>query len=204
MAEHIAMSGRALRRATAVALLAGVALAGATTAAPAGAALAPSVVRACPGAEAEPRTASPRALAATTVCLVNRIRVQRRLPRLRPQRSLDAFAQGFARRMVRQRFFDHDVPGGPTFSQRARASTYARAARRMAMGENLAWGQGSYSTPAAIVESWMRSPGHRANILNRTFRDIGVGFVPGVPQAGGRSGASGTYVHAFGRRVARR
>lgn len=204
MARGGGRRGARIRRASALVLLAGAAVAGPQLAPPAGAAPAPSVIGACPHAEAEPGTVGPRALGAATVCLVNRIRAQRRLPRLRPQRALDGFAQGFARRMVRQRFFDHDVPGGPTFSQRARASAYARAAGRMAMGENIAWGQGSYSTPAAIVTSWMRSPGHRANILSRRYRDIGVGVVPGTPEAGGGSGASGTYVHAFGRRVARR
>lgn len=192
---------RASRAATALA--AAALLGGALAATPAQAALAPSVVRACANATAEPGTVSPRALGAATVCLVNRIRTQRRLPRLRPERRLDGFAQGFARRMVRQGFFDHDVPGGPTFSQRARASAYARAARRMAMGENLAWGTGDWATPAAIVDSWMGSPGHRANILSRDFRDIGVGVVAGVPEAGGPRGPAGTYVHAFGSRTLR-
>jgi uncharacterized protein YkwD len=44
----------------------------------------------------------------------------------------------------------------------------------------------------------MHSPGHRANILNGAFRDIGVGLTLGVPVAGGGSGA--TYVNEFGTR----
>ena len=41
-------------------------------------------------------------------------------------------------------------------------------------GENIAMG---YATPQAVVNGWMNSPGHRANILNASFTRIGVGYV---------------------------
>ena len=43
-------------------------------------------------------------------------------------------------------------------------------------GENIAKG---YATPQAVVNAWMHSPGHRANILNATYTRIGVGYVEG-------------------------
>ena len=46
----------------------------------------------------------------------------------------------------------------------------------MAAGENIAWG---YRSPQAVVDGWMNSPGHRANILNEDFHQMGVGVVPG-------------------------
>ena len=65
------------------------------------------------------------------------------------------------------------------------------------MGENLAWATGVESTPAGIMRDWMASPGHRANILRRSYRDVGVGVVIGVP-SDGTIGA--TYTADFGAR----
>ena len=159
--------------------------------------------RPCPAATAQPGTVPAPALGRATICLVNRIRTARGMPALRPNRQLDAFASSYARRMVRGGFFAHDVPRGPTFRQRVAASAYARAARRMSMGENLAWAAGGLASPAQIVTSWMRSPGHRANILRRDFRDIGVGVAPAAPERGWEGFGPATYVHAFGVRTAR-
>ena len=54
------------------------------------------------------------------------------------------------------------------------------------------------ATPTAIVAAWMASPDHRANILNRDFRDTGIGIVAQVPSryANGMLGA--TYTQQFG------
>ena len=51
-------------------------------------------------------------------------------------------------------------------------------------------------TPEAIVDAWMNSSGHRANILSRDFREIGVGFSPGTPNGGSATG--GIYTTDFG------
>ena len=63
------------------------------------------------------------------------------------------------------------------------------------LGENLEWGTGALATPRGALESWMKSPGHRANILRRSFRELGVGVVLGVP-VGDTAGA--TYTVDFG------
>jgi uncharacterized protein YkwD len=171
---------------------------------PAHSALPPAITAPCPNAHAEPGTVAPRALGVASVCLVNRVRVGRGVPRLRVNPHLNAFAGSFTRRMVGQQFFAHDVPGGPTFVQRANSSSYARSARGgVSMGENLAWATGSLATPAAMVDAWMSSPGHRANILRRDFRDIGFGVVAAAPESGMEGFAPATYVHAFGRRARR-
>jgi len=167
------------------------------------AALAPAVVKACANADAQPGERSAKALGTATVCLVNKVRRAHGMRALRRTEHLNGFAAGFSRRMVKADFFAHDVPGGPTFAERARSSAYARAARRMSMGENLAWGTAELATPAAIVGAWMRSPGHRSNILRRTFRDIGLGVVQGAPERGDVGGVAITYVHAFGWRTLR-
>ena len=70
---------------------------------------------------------------------------------------------------------------------------------RWAYGENIAWGADWRGSPAAIVEAWMDSPPHRANILNRSFREVGVGFDTGTP--GGDRAPGGIYTVDFGLRV---
>ena len=52
-------------------------------------------------------------------------------------------------------------------------------------GENIAYGSGSYSTVGRIMDGWMNSPGHRANILNGEFRKIGIGVRMGNFQGTG-------------------
>ena len=104
--------------------------------------------------------------------------------------------------MVKRRFFDHVSPGGGTMMDRIKAAGWAPSGSWSA-GENIAWGSGSLATPASIVNGWMHSAGHRANILNGSFSQIGIGIAAGAPQGGIRGG--GTYVTDFtsGERVSR-
>jgi uncharacterized protein YkwD len=53
-------------------------------------------------------------------------------------------------------------------------------ARGPVVGENLAWGSGSYAAPATIVHEWLASPEHRANLLRPGFDRIGIGEVTGT------------------------
>lgn len=151
---------------------------------------------ACRGANLAPSPAHALAVRRATLCLLNRQRAAHGLPRLREHRSLSHAAANYARQMVAQRFFDHVSPAGSTMSQRIKRTNYLRHTRAWSLGENLAWGSGGAATPARIVNAWMHSAGHRANILNRSFREIGIGVALGSPR--GRSGA--TYVNEFGRR----
>ncbi len=67
----------------------------------------------------------------------------------------------------------------------------------MTFGDNLAFVAGPRSTPREIVVAWMHSSGHRANILNGRFREIGIGVVFDTPSQG-LTGA--TYTTTFGAR----
>jgi uncharacterized protein YkwD len=51
--------------------------------------------------------------------------------------------------------------------------------RARAIGENVAWGQGGSVRARTVVAQWMASPWHRANLLSREFRRIGIGVVAG-------------------------
>ena len=72
--------------------------------------------------------------------------------------------------MAKNHYFDHNSPtyGSPFDMMRALGISYRTA------GENIAMG---YSTPQAVMQGWMNSEGHRANILNASFTTIGVGYV---------------------------
>jgi uncharacterized protein YkwD len=83
--------------------------------------------------------------------------------------QLAAVARAHCVDMAQRRFFAHTNPDGLSpFDRMRNAGIAYRAA-----AENIAVGQ---STPAGVVESWMNSPGHKANILNGRYTHIGIGF----------------------------
>jgi len=176
------------------AALAAVAL----TAAPFLLGAAPADARACRGAHASAAD-DPRRASAATLCLLNRQRAAHGLRPLHRNRALATAAARHSRDMARRNFFAHTAPGGVTFADRIRGARY-RPRGGWSIGENIAWGSGRLASPAAIVRGWMRSPGHRANILDGRFRAIGVGVARGVPYAAsagvGRRGA--LYTTDFG------
>lgn len=150
----------------------------------------------CAGADVSPHALTVTQARAATVCLLN---VQRRAHGLAPLRhnaGLALAGQRHARDMVQRRYFSHVSRGGTRFSTRIKRTGYLRGAGRALLGENLAWGSGRLATPRQIVRTWMRSPGHRANILKPAFREVGIGVVRARPA--GTSGA--TYAAEFGRR----
>jgi uncharacterized protein YkwD len=165
---------------------------------------APGLARAaaCEGADAQPGQASDTAVSSATLCLMNAQRSAHGLLALRARPVLANVAGQYAGEMVGEGFFAHTSPRGSTVLSRIRATTYLRGARRWSVGENIAWGSGTLATPRAIVEAWMQSPGHRANLLSARFRDVGLGIAEGAPAqlAGDQRGA--TYVTDFGRRSA--
>jgi uncharacterized protein YkwD len=165
---------------------------------------APAAARAaepCKDAGALPGQVSQERLRAATLCLMNAERTTRGLARLRQQPALDRIATNYARMMVREGFFDHTSPDGSTMMSRLRSTPYLRDVSSWSAGENLAWGTGSLATPRATVRAWMHSAGHRENLLDPSFRDVGIGVAAGAPEALGPDEAGGTYVTDFGRRV---
>lgn len=164
-----------------------------STTAPAPTTTPASAVAGCAGADALPGSVSAATVRSAMLCLLNVQRAAHGLPALRASRPLRAAATRWARTMVSRHFFDH-ARSGSTLSTRVARTAYLRRTRSWALGENIAYGSGARGTPAAIVAAWMGSPPHRANILLRRFRDIGIGVAPGVPVGG--SGA--TFVTDFG------
>lgn len=155
--------------------------------------------RACSSANAAASQVSKRVLVRATLCVLNAERARRDLRPLRLNRRLSRAARRHSRAMARKRFFSHTSPGGRTFVDRIRRTGYLRGARRWNIGENIAWGSGGLSAPRSVATAWMKSAGHRANILSRSFGSIGIGVARGTPFGGGGA----IYTTDFGRAVRR-
>ena len=107
---------------------------------------------------------------AEVIRLVNDIRAENGLGTLQTNWQLSRVARYKSQDMHDRGYFSHTSPTyGSPFDMIKSFNISYRAA-----GENIAKG---YRTPAAVVEGWMNSPGHRANILNASFSEIGVGYV---------------------------
>ena len=89
--------------------------------------------------------------------------------------------------------FSH-TPCGMSFAVTFRRAGYLPA---RAFGENLAWGQGELGSPLRTLAAWLRSAPHRANLLARRWRDLGIAFERG--HMFGHDGVS-LWVMQFGRR----
>jgi uncharacterized protein YkwD len=147
-----------------------------------------------------PSTSDLALVRAATLCLVNRERTSRGERALNADRDLQQAAQAHSQDMAAGDYFEHDGRGGSTPLSRMRAAGYIFSSHLgYAIGENIAWATLWMATPKAIVAGWMASPGHRANILDATFRDSGVGVSPHplASLAHGQSG--GIYTQDFGR-----
>jgi uncharacterized protein YkwD len=161
----------------------------------------PAIASACSDADIAPTGRNIAKARAATLCLLNEQRALHGLRNLRAHRMLQSAAQRYAGAMVKGGFFSHVSPTGSTLEQRIRQGTrYLAGALRYEIGENIAWGQGTLAKPRSIVAAWMASPGHRANILRATFREIGIGIVPGAPVAGLGGDPAVTYANEFGAR----
>ncbi|MFJ4525144.1 CAP domain-containing protein [Streptomyces sp. NPDC088810] len=150
--------------------------------------------RATPSAPAKPRSTPSRtatkapapastpvtvsreaAVEAEVLKLVNEERAKAGCSPLAANSSLTKLAESFSDDMAARGFFDHTDPDGRTPWDRAAAAGVTDLG-----GENIARGQ---ADAAAVMQAWMSSPGHRANILNPDFKTLGVGvhFGPGGP-----------------------
>ena len=151
---------------------------------------------ACANADKHPSQATVKQLRVATVCLLNAERRKHGRARLRANNGLALAGQRHARDMVRKHYFAHDSRSGGDFKDRIVRTGYTHGSAAI-LGENLAWGSHDLASPRAIVRSWMKSPGHRANILQPKFRHIGIGVVRAAPMSANNAA---TYAAEFGRR----
>ncbi|MZF88891.1 CAP domain-containing protein [Streptomyces sp. SID5643] len=118
-----------------------------------------------PGASAA--LAGESAAAAQVLSLVNEERAKVGCSPVAANSALTGLAQSYSEDMAARGFFDHTDPDGRTPWDRAEKAGISNLG-----GENIARGQ---ADAAAVMDAWMNSPGHRANILNCDFKTLGVG-----------------------------
>jgi uncharacterized protein YkwD len=140
----------------------------------------------CPNADAQPDQVSVYDYAKSLICEVNVQRAAWGRAGLAPSTRLDHAAAGQSRDMVERGYFSHTSPDGHTLADRLDAVGFIPHSTRYrwSAGENLAAGEGSNGTPAAIAAAWMRSPTHRSNLVDPDFRMAGIGLARGMPRRG--------------------
>lgn len=131
-------------------------------------------------------------------CLITKERRRHDLAPLRDRRALRRAAEGHSRDMVRRAYFAHVSPSGSRPESRVRRAGYLRRVRRWELGEALGWGTLDQARPASLVQRLLASPGHRALLLDRSFRDIGIGIALGAP-TGDEAEPGVTLTLTFGR-----
>jgi uncharacterized protein YkwD len=160
------------------------------------AAASPASAAHCKGADRPAAQMRGGKAAKLTLCLLNKERAKRGLHKLDANRKAAKAARRHNRLMVRRNCFDHECPGEPDLVGRLTKSGYLPCSCSWAVGENIAWGSGSYGSPRRIVAGWMGSPPHRENILYPRFEHIGVAVERGDPGTGYPRTA--TYTTDFG------
>ncbi|MDR3083763.1 MAG: CAP domain-containing protein [Streptomyces sp.] len=113
------------------------------------------------------RTSAPSSVEAQVIALVNQERANVGCRPVSADSDLHGLAQAFSEDMAARDFFDHTDPSGNDPWDRAKARGITDLG-----GENIARGQ---ANAQSVMDAWMHSPGHRANILNCDFTTLGVG-----------------------------
>ena len=119
-----------------------------------------------------------------TFALHNKVRRNNNLPTFCVHPLLQKAARSHSKDMIERDYFSHDTKGkNETFAERLKRFGYdPKGYRYYKVGENIAYGSGPYGEPERIMDGWMRSDGHRRNIRDDDFREIGIGTYTGTWQ----------------------
>jgi uncharacterized protein YkwD len=132
------------------------------------------------------------------LCLTNYARRQRGLVPLKLNAVLHAAGQAKLAADVSCGQFSH-TPCGHAFD--SVFGRYLAGATSYRIGENIEWGTASYGSPRVAMSGWLHSSGHRANILNASYTELGVGYLSGQSFQGS-TGAT-LWSQEFGTRTVR-
>jgi uncharacterized protein YkwD len=153
----------------------------------------------CENTPITPEPSNVESARAAVLCLINHQRAQNGEEPLVVDPRLQSAAESHVEELISADYFAHVSPSGVTPVDRIRATGYVPGAEfGYLIGENLAWGTLTLSTPQAIVEAWMASRDHRANILEGRYVDTGIGITPAVPASLSGGSAGATYAQEFG------
>jgi uncharacterized protein YkwD len=143
--------------------------------------------------ESQPTTL--QSLQRSIIVEINAVRRERGAEPLRISVRLAAAALQHSQEMAERGYFSHSSANGESFSRRIPRFYPLRQHALWMAGENLYWATGT-TTADTTIEAWLESPAHRANLLNRQWREVGIGavFVDSAP--GVYSGSPVTIVTA--------
>lgn len=108
-------------------------------------------------------------------CLTNYARAEQGLTPLQLSTTLNAAGQAKLKGDISCAEFSHTPCGQPFDTV---FSSYVQGATSYQIGENIAWGTGSYGTPRQTMSGWLHSAGHRENILTAAYAELGIGYLP--------------------------
>ena len=135
----------------------------------------------------------------TMLALIDHARVSRGLPRLRVVAALERASRSHSRDMLKRDYFSHSSASGASYQARVLSFGYSRSGCSCwKVGEVIGWGRGGAAAARSVFCQWMKSRAHRAVILQRSFRDVGVGAAVGSLR--GMTGVR-MFTVDFGRRV---
>jgi uncharacterized protein YkwD len=113
--------------------------------------------------------------------LHNEVRREHNLPAFCVHPKLQRAARSHSKDMLDRDYASHTSPDGETVRERLKRFGYDfSGCSYYAYGENIAWGCGSRGAPDRIFRWWMNSSKHKSNILNKKFREIGIGVRTGT------------------------
>lgn len=147
-----------------------------------------------PAAAATEFTAAKK-LEAAVVKRMNTVRKAHGRSPLRAATRLNRAGRGHVVNMARHGYFAHRWSNGDAFGRWIRRYWPGSAYRSWSAGENLYW-EGPSTTARRVVRAWMRSPGHRRNLLSRDWRRVGIGAVKVTDPTGAYSGVPTAFVVA--------
>lgn len=154
---------------------------------------------ACPTDLEQPSTATAADAAFALLCDMNQLRARNGVSPLRWDWRLWVAAQRHASDMAAKHYLAHAGLDGRGLQERVQPTGYIPVNPNWIIGENLGFGTNRLSSPLSIALGWMDSRFHRENLLDPTFRDVGVGIAEGPIAEDGPTGI--IYVVNFGMRT---
>jgi uncharacterized protein YkwD len=138
---------------------------------------------------------SATALEAEVLSDVNRVRAAHGLAPLHLSARLTSAADQHSQEMARDGYFSHNSANGAAFWRRVQRYYPSRGSRYWSVGENLLWSSPDIDAAGAL-KTWMGSPEHRANLLKREWREVGLSAVHVTSAPGAYKGLEVTIVTA--------
>jgi uncharacterized protein YkwD len=153
----------------------------------------------CENTELTPTGENLFAVRGAVLCLINRERAEHGIAPLTANVQLEEAAESHNAEMLAVDYFAHVAPDGETPVDRIKQTGYIESSSDgYVIGENLAWGTYQLSSAKSIVEAWIASPEHLANILESRYTETGIGVTPAVPQSIGEGNPGATFAEEFG------